>query len=171
MMQLTNATIILTPTYPKYFIKNNKRISNKKDIANGFNNFFTNVGPNLAKNISLPENDATIYDYLERKEEHTTLLSPVDDLEIIRTVQNCKSKRSTDYSDINMSLIKKVITKIIKPFSYICNISLKTGVFPSKMKIAKVVPLLKSGEKNVFTNYRPISLLPQFSKNYRETIY
>ena len=89
-------------------------------------------------------------------------LSPVDDLEIIRTVQNCKSKRSTDYSDINMSLIKKVITKIIKPFSYICNISLKTGVFPSKMKIAKVVPLLKSGEKNVFTNYRPISLLPQF---------
>ena len=59
------------PTYPEYFIKNNKRISNKKDIANGFNNFFTNVGPNLAKNISLPENDATIYDYLERKEEHT----------------------------------------------------------------------------------------------------
>ena len=32
------------------------------------------------------------------------------------------------------------------------------------MKIAKVVPLFKSGEKNVFTNYRPISLLPQFSK-------
>ena len=89
-------------------------------------------------------------------------LSPVDDLEITRTVHNCKSKRSTDYSDINMSLIKKVITNIIKPFSHICNVSFQTGVFPSKMKIAKVVPLFKSGEKNVFTNYRPISLLPQF---------
>ena len=32
------------------------------------------------------------------------------------------------------------------------------------MKVAKVVPLFKSGEKNVFTNYRPVSLLPQFSK-------
>ena len=152
------------PTCPGYYIKNNKRISSKKHIANGFNNFFTNVGPNLAKNISLPENYATIYDYLERKEEHTMFLSPVDDLEIIRTVQNCKSKRSTDYSDIHMSLIKKVITQIIKPFSHICNVSFQTGVFPSKMKIAKVVPLFKSGEKNVFTNYRPISLLPQFSK-------
>ena len=38
------------------------------------------------------------------------------------------------------------------------------GVFPSKMKIAEVVPLFKCGEKNVFTNYRPISLLPEFSK-------
>ena len=90
-------------------------------------------------------------------------LSPVEDLELIRTVQHCKSKRSTDYSDINMNLIKKVITKIIKPFSQIYNVSLQTSVFPSKMKIAKVVPLFKSGEKNVFTNYRPISLLPQFS--------
>ena len=32
------------------------------------------------------------------------------------------------------------------------------------MKIARVIPLYKSGEKDVFTNYRPVSLLPQFSK-------
>ena len=120
------------PTYPECFIKNNKRNSNKKDIANGFNNFFTNVGPILAKHISLPEDDATLYDYLERKKEHTMFLSPVDDLELIRTVHNFKSKISTDYSDINMSLIKKVITKIIRPFSHICNVSFQTGVFPSK---------------------------------------
>ena len=86
------------------------------------------------------------------------------DLEIIRTVQNCKNKTSTDFSDISMSLLKKVISKIVKPFAHICNVSFQTGVFPNKMKIAKVIPLYKSGEKNIFTNYRPISLLPQFSK-------
>ena len=65
-------------------------------------------------------------------------LSPVDDLEIIRTVQNCKNKRSTDFSDISMSLLKKVIYKklIVKPFAHICNVSFQTGVFPNNMKIA-----------------------------------
>ena len=62
-----------------------------------------------------------------------------------------------------MNLIKKVISKIVKSFAHIYNVSFQTGVFPSKMKIAKVIPLYMSGEKNVFTNYRPISLLPQFS--------
>ena len=97
-------------------------------------------------------------------------LSAVDDLEIIRTVQNCKNKRSTDFSDISMNLIKKVISKIVKPFAHICNVSFQAGVFPNKMKIAKVIPLYKSGEKNVFTIYRPISLLPQFSKSMENYI-
>ena len=51
-----------TQTYPEYFMKNNKSISDK-DIANGLNHFFTNVGPNLATTISLPEKDVYIYDY------------------------------------------------------------------------------------------------------------
>ena len=71
-------------------------------------------------------------------------LSPVDDLEIIRTVQYCKNKRSTYFSDISMSLLKKVIYKIVKPFAHICNVSFQTGFFPNKMKTAKVIPLYKS---------------------------
>ena len=62
-------------------------------------------------------------------------LSHVDDLEIIRTVKNCKNKRSTDFSDIGMNLIKKVISKIAKPFAHICNVSFQTGVFPNKTAI------------------------------------
>ena len=49
-------------------------------------------------------------------------LSPADDLDIIRIFQNCKNKRSTDFSDISMNLIKKVISKIVKPFAHICNV-------------------------------------------------
>ena len=46
----------------------------------------------------------------------------------------------------------------------ICNMSLTSGIFPNNMKIAKVIPLYKANGKNEFTNYRPVSLLPQFSK-------
>ena len=69
-----------------FYKNNNKRISKKEDISNGFNNFFTNVGPNLTTNIPLPKNDTIIYDYLEEIIKPTMFLSPVDDLEIIRTV-------------------------------------------------------------------------------------
>lgn len=63
-----------------------------------------------------------------------------------------------------MTLIKKVIDSIINPLTYICNLSFTTGSFPQKMKIAKIIPLYKAGEKHHFTNYRPVSLLCQFSK-------
>ena len=70
-------------TYPEYCIKSNKRISQKEDIANGFNNFLTNVGPNLAKISPYLKTIQLFYDYLEEISKHTMFLSPVDDLEII----------------------------------------------------------------------------------------
>ena len=92
-------------------------------------------------------------------------LSPVDDQDIIRTVQSVKSKMSTDCNDLNMSMVTNIIAHIVKPLKHICNVSFNTGIFPNQMKIAtKVIPIFKSGEKGVFTNYKPISLLPQFSK-------
>ena len=61
-------------------------------------------------------------------------------------------------------MIKNITAHVVKPLKHICNVSFNIGIFPNQMKIAKVIPILKSGEKGVFTNYRPISLLPQFSK-------
>jgi hypothetical protein len=41
---------------------------------------------------------------------------------------------------------------------------LRNGVTPNIWKVAKVLPLFKSGNKNDFNNYRPISILPIVSK-------
>ena len=82
--------------------------------------------------------------------------------EIIEIVKNFKGKLSTDFNDINMDIVKRVMTNIVKQFSHICNTSFISGIFPDNMKIAKVVSLYKAGEKNLFTNYRPVSLLSQF---------
>jgi len=45
---------------------------------------------------------------------------------------------------------------------------METSVFPSKLKIAKVIPIYKSKDKQSFTYYRPISLLPRISKIYEK---
>ena len=91
-------------------------------------------------------------------------LKPVTQAEIIILVNNTKNKKSKDHDDIDMCLVKKLIPHLVIPLEHIFNISLQTGVFPDGMKIARVIPLFKNGNANDFTNYRPISLLSQFSK-------
>ena len=73
------------------------------------------------------------------------------------------TKQSTYFEDISMDIVANVILVISKPLTHICNNSFKTGVFPSRMKIALIKHIFKSGAKTDIRNYRPISLLPQFS--------
>ena len=71
---------------------NDKEICENQDIAYGFNNFFTNVGPNLAKQINVSKKDVSIFYYLGKELDKSMFLSPIDDQYIIRTVQTFKSK-------------------------------------------------------------------------------
>ena len=69
-----------------------------------------------------------------------------------------------DYDDISMYVISKVILSIAKPLAHIFNLSFSCEIFPDHMKTAKIIPIFKNGQKPEFTNYRPISILSQFSK-------
>ena len=60
--------------------------------------------------------------------------------------------------------MKNIAHNIVQPLNHICNLSFASGTVPKNMKISKVVPLFKSGDKSQFTNYRPVALLKQFSK-------
>ena len=70
-----------------------------------------------------------------------------------------------------MCTVKNVIECIARPLTHICNQSLQTGVFPNNMKTAKVIPIHKTGDKHILSNYRPISLLPKFSKILEKIFY
>ena len=54
---------------------------------------------------------------------------------------------------------------------YITNLSFQTGVFPRELKITNIVPIFKAGDEMVFTNYRPVSVLPVFSKILERLMY
>ena len=61
-------------------------------------------------------------------------------------------------------VIKKVALEICKPLSMIFNCSFKTGVVPEQLKIAKVIPIYKKDNAEILSNYRPVFVLPCFSK-------
>ena len=87
-----------------------------------------------------------------------------DECEIQKIVNLLCSKNSCDCNGISMVNIKMIIKAIVKPFSFACNQSFLTGIFPHRVKIANAIPISKTGEKNIFSNYRPISILSQLSQ-------
>ena len=70
-----------------------------------------------------------------------------------------------------MHIIKKSFDIICQPLVNLINLSLATGIFPDKLKIAKVIPIYKMGDTDCFANYRPISLLANFSKFFEKVMY
>ena len=63
------------------------------------------------------------------------------------------------------------VNKFIKPLTHIINLSLQSGIVPDQLKIARVIPLFKSAEDGLISNYRPISILPVFSKRFEKVVY
>ena len=81
-----------------------------------------------------------------------------------KTIENLPTKNSCDFDDISSKLLKIIAPTIMKLLTLLINQVLNTGIFPDKLKIAKVIPIFKKDHRSLFENYRPISLLSSISK-------
>ena len=78
--------------------------------------------------------------------------------EVIDIVRCLKTRTSGGYDDINITVVNKIIHLICVPLCSIINSCLSTGIFPNQMKIAKVIPVFKSGNLPNVQNDGPYSL-------------
>ena len=131
-------------------------------IANRFNNFFVNVGESLANEI--PPTDRCPIEYIKYEISEKFYASAVTEDEICKIICNFKNS-AVGRDDLRPRIIKLIQNCIKSPLAHICNRSFMTGIFPSELKIANVVPIFKSGDDMVFSNYRPVSVLPVLSKS------
>jgi hypothetical protein len=102
---------------------------------------------------------------------HSIFLAPVSRSDVFNTTQKLKPKTSSGYDCISTKLLKATINEILEPLTHVINTSFETGIVPKDMKIAKVIPIYKSSDKTLLKNYRPISLLPAFSKVIEKLMY
>ena len=156
--------------FPNHFLINGEDITDTNNIANKFCEYFTNIGPSLAKNIIMPKN-IKVEDFLTSTRNCTFQFYKTDDSSILKIINELPNKTSTGFDDLSMRLIKLIKSEIIPSLTCIFNQSLHTGIFPDKLKIAKVIPIFKKGSLNDISNYRPISLLPSISKNFEKLIF
>lgn len=81
-----------------------------------------------------------------------------------------KSSKSTGLDGISAKVLKLSVDVLSLPLCYIINTCIRSGIFPDKLKIAKVVPIFKKGSKSDPFNYRPISVLPSISKIFEKHV-
>ena len=81
-------------------------------------------------------------------------LQPTTEQEITEICASFRTGTAAGYDQITMNVIKEIIHLIVQPLMYITNLSLSSGTVPDQMKVARVVPLFKTDELSLFTNYR-----------------
>ena len=152
------------------FDKQNTEQSNPELICEEMNQFFCNVGSDLASTI--PDNGIDPTSYLNPvSHPHSFFLTPVDEHEIFTKLSTIKTSKSPGPDMIHPRFIKDGKTFLTHPLQHIINRSMATGKVPNTFKVARITPIHKAGDKRLATNYRPISILPIFSKLLEGIVY
>ena len=141
-------------------VYNNMQLEgSSEEVAENYNTFLLSVIPNLLKNhnmlpftLNINCNNMSMY------------LKPTTPSQIFDVAKRIKNKNSYGIDEIPTSIVKMSIETCKEILSYLINNSFKYGIFPDYLKVSLIKPIFKKGDPKAMDSYRPISLLPAFSK-------
>ena len=116
---------------------NNETVNNSRTIANEFNNFFVSIGPALADTITCSVDPMSYVDNIM----NSIAISYVSYMDVKNIILSLKNS-SPGYDELPAFIAKQCIDNYVMPLTYIINMSLMEGIFPSELKLAKVVPIV-----------------------------
>ena len=146
----------------------NKLITNENQIANHFNRYFVGIGEELDR--AIPRTSSSPLDYINFNSPHSIVINSTDHYEVSRIVMALKNT-SPGCDGIHSKILKQTFPLYSTVLTHVLNLSLIQGFFPSSMKIARVIPLYKAGDSMQISNYRPVSIVPLFSKILEKLMY
>ena len=148
------------------FTIDNKRIMERRVIANEFNKYFISIASKLNENVQVSPND--FKKFLPSSQMHSMFLSECTEYEISDIITNLQNGKS---SDIPISVIKKTNNIISPILTWHLNYLMNIGKFPDELKLGKITPIFKKDNEELLENYRPVSTLPIFGKIFEKVIY
>ena len=140
-------------------------ITDKKEIATRFNNFFSIAGSEVAGSLTTA--------YKKRlfcRSDKQFRFRPCTCTEIVKMIKSLKGKTSMGQDMLTSKMVKLLALELAIPLKLMFNKAIESGEFPKLWKTAKVIALHKKGEQSLIDNYRPISLLPIFSKVFEKIL-
>jgi len=150
------------------FLIDGEIVTDSKIIVNKFNEFYVNVGQKLAQDIPPAKN--TPSEYLKGTYVNSLYFTPVVEEELNRIVKNLRNS-AAGLDGLKPDIIKTVYPAFVQPLLHVLNQSFIQGIFPDELKSACVTPIFKGGDKMLVKNYRPVSVLPVFSKIFERVMY
>ena len=144
-------------------------VNDPSEIANEFNQYFVSIGAKATDTSNIDVSQCL--NYLKGHVSHSMYLKPVEEYEIIEIVRKLKQKKSPGHDSISTTIVQQNIDLLLLPLHYIFNLSFESGQVPQSLKLAKVSPIFKKGSDDQFVNYRPVSVLPVFSKILERLFY
>ena len=155
---------------PDTMVINGLECTDKKEIADSFNSFFVSIGEQNNVNVERHK-ESHFRDYLTDKVDAQFAFRSIRNSDTVRMIKNIKLSNTKGHDGISSDLLKLIGNAISKSITLIINQSLTTGIFPDRLKIAKVIPIFKKDSKKLIKNYRPISVLPVISKIFEMAIH
>ena len=142
-------------------------LNNPKDITQGFNTYFSSIGPDLASQI--PTSNCKFYTYVKKATSEFAAFQPTDVNNVYQLLSGLSSNKATGIAKISCKILKIAAPAIANSLTYIFNQAITLSSFPYEWKMAR--PLYKNGHQNLPGNYRPISVLPTISKVMERILY
>ena len=158
---------------PSAFYHDNTWITNTKQNATHMNTYYANVGPDTNKSVgnSKESSDFFLNKFCTRNSEKLPEYKFSED-DIRNACNQIRKKRSCDLHGFSQAVVLSDIDILSPIMTHIANCSLEKGVCPELTKTARVIPVYKGKSENfLYSNYRPISLIPVFSKILEKLIY
>ena len=149
--------------------KNGIPITDSADIADCFNEFFSSIAEKIVDNI--PPTNVNFKDYIPSYPHNDFGFKSIDKNKLLEVINGLETKSTLDINGYSTLLVKRAANLILEPLTYIINLSLMTGVFPNSLKLSRVCPIYKQGDRKDTNNYRPISCLSSFSKIFEKVAY
>lgn len=140
-----------------------KYVTSTKDICDGLNDYYCSVGHKLVQ-LLRKTGSTDFIRYCPPSCLNSMFCNPVEPCEIHNIIMTSKNTKSPGVDNIGPMILKKICREVVPPLTHIFNLSFATGVVPDSLKLAKVIPIYKKGDRSEPGNYRPISLLSVFDK-------
>jgi len=131
------------------------------ELSHRFNHHFSTVNQDSCSPVTIVDIVSNLHSFVLFDVTHHD----------VSVILKSFTKNSCDYDGLNFDILRYFSVKNMDFITNFINLSFSSGIFPDLFKLATVIPIHKSGSINTFSNYRPISILPIFSKLIEKIMY